>query len=295
MDTAPAPKTLNLSWSRLRVHSECAAKGGLLAAGHKPRTTDIRNFFPGTVTDRCMRQWLELETPVKGWMYRHVDKIMAAEEQIAKDTGDGMVKWRSAADKAEVRELCHAAVEKLEDDLDVLLGISWKPPEQQCGWDPAPRFKVPCTIPYQGGKVQINLVGEIDLLIDRPEGWVTPAGLEVFDLKTTRDNQYWRKTLGQLLFYEIAVWCMKKQWPVRSGLLQPLCDDTAPVWNFTLEQRTQMLARIVATATEILDGRLDPKPSKAMCGQCEVRASCPVKGGGRGRVQTWGAAVVSGA
>lgn len=276
-------KPLRLSWSRLRLHSECPAKGGLVAAGHKSPVTDVRNFFPGTVADRCMRQWLSLEQQEKGWMGRHVDEIMVTEEQAARDTGDGVVRWKNASDRAGVRDMCHAAVEQLEDDLDALLGLSWKPPEQRCGWDPAPRFEVPCTIPYGGDRVRIFLVGEIDLLVARPDGWSLPPGIEVWDLKTTRDNQYWRKTIGQLVFYEIAVWCMKRQWPVQSGLLQPLCTETAPRWNFTADHRTQMLQRIVSTAGDILAGRLDPRPEKARCAYCEVRHTCPVKGGGRGR------------
>lgn len=277
-------KPLRLSWSRLRLHSECPAKGGLIAAGNKSPVTDIRNFFPGTVADRCMRQWLSLETQEKGWMGRNVDVIMSFEEQEAKDTKDGVVRWRNAADKAEVRDMCHTAVEQLEDDLISLLGLGWKPPEQQCSWDPAPRFEVPCTIPYGSGKVRILLVGEIDLVVMRPAGWTSiPAGLEIWDLKTTRDNQYWRKTIGQLVFYEIAMWCKRKEWANRSGLLQPLCDDTAPSWSFTIDHRTQMLQRIVQTAGDILAGRLDPKPAKSKCGMCEVRHACPLKGGGRGR------------
>lgn len=276
-------KPLRLSWSRLRLHGECAAKGSLIAAGHKSPVTDVRNFFPGTVTDRCMRQWLSLDQQEMGWMGRHVDEIMSAEEVTAKETGDGVVKWRSAADKAEVRDMCHTAVGVLESSLDALLGLSWKPPEQRCDWDPAPRFEVPCTIPYGSTKVRIFLVGEIDLVVIRPDGFTAPAGLEIWDLKTTRDNSYWRKTLGQLMFYEIAMWCKRKQWATRSGLLQPLCDDPEPNWSFTMDHRTQMLQRIVSVAGDILAGRVDPKPSQSLCGRCEVRHACPLKGGGRGR------------
>jgi PD-(D/E)XK nuclease superfamily len=153
---------------------------------------------------------------------------------------------------------------------------------------------VPITIPHPAGhKEKIFLVGEIDLIIRRPALESENLGLgevstgkviEVFDLKTTRDDQYWRKTLGQLIFYEIAVWGMTRQWPVLSGLLQPLCQETQPVWRFTMEHRTQMLQRIVVTAGDIWAGRLDPNPDKHLCGYCSVRHACPLKGGGRGRV-----------
>jgi hypothetical protein len=86
------------------------------------------------------------------------------------------------------------------------------------------------------------------------------------------------------VFYEIAMWVMKKEWPERSGLLQPLCTETAPSWQFTMDHRTQMLGRIVSACADIWTGRLDPKPEKSRCSYCEVKAACPVKGPRRGRV-----------
>lgn len=288
-------RTLRLSWSRLRLHEECPAKGRLISEGHKSPITDIRNFFPGTVADRCMRQWLASDEPQRGWMAAQVDSIMDAEEEKARQSGDGVVKWKHSTDREEVRALCKQAVYQLEQDLWTQLHL-WQPPAYD--WDPAPRFEVPITIPHPAGhKEKIYLVGEIDLLVRRPfdernhydmyqfHGKERPETvIEVWDLKTTRDNQYWRKTLGQLVFYEIAVWGMTRQWPVVSGLLQPLCDETTPMWQFSMDHRTQMLQRIVATASDIWTGRLDPKPEKHLCGHCEVRHSCPLKGGGRGRV-----------
>lgn len=295
MTPTSTAKPLRLSWSRVRLHTECPAKGHLIAGGHKSPVSNYRNFFPGTVADRCMRQWLSQDDPQRGWMAGQVARIMEQEEKAAKDNGDGVVKWKHSDDRAEVQAMCEQAVERLEDDLWTTLHL-WQPPSYD--WDPAPRFEVPVTIPHPaGGKEKIYLVGEIDLLVRRPfnEGdaydryYASSQGysetvVEVWDLKTTRDNQYWRKTLGQLVFYEIAVWAMTKQWPVRSGLLQPLCNETMPNWQFTMDHRTQMLARIVSVANDIWAGRLDPKPEKGKCGNCEVRHACPAKGGsGRGR------------
>jgi len=88
------------------------------------------------------------------------------------------------------------------------------------------------------------------------------------------------------------VWAMKKgRWPVCSGLLQPLCDETMPSWQFTADHRTQMFQRIVAVANDILDGRVDPTPTPAKCRYCDVKHACPVKGRGpkSGRVAVGGA------
>lgn len=303
METTTA-RPLRLSWSRLRLHTECPAKGALIAAGKKSPVSDYRNFFPGTVTDRCMRQWLQSsDSPERGWMRAQVDRVMDEEERNARESGDGIVKWKHASDRQEVREMCLQAVHQLEEDLWTELHL-WKPPAFD--WDAAPRFEVPITIPHpKGHREKIFLVGEIDLLIRRPfnekssydlyqfPGERPETVVEVWDLKTTRDNQYWRKTLGQLIFYEIAVWGMTRQWPVCSGLFQPLCDETTPMWQFTMDHRTQMLQRIVSVAGDIWAGRLDPKPEKSRCGMCEVRHACPLKGSGRGRVSL--SAPVSGA
>jgi hypothetical protein len=286
---------LKLSWSRIRLHTECPAKGHLTSQGRRSPVSDHRVFFPGTVTDRCMRQWLQLEVQERGWMAAQVDRIMDAEEEASQANGDGVVRWKTTTDRAEVRELCKAAVVQLEADLWTRLHL-WEPPFHD--WDPAPRFEVPISIPHPDGhKVEILLHGEIDLLVRRPlhpgeaqAGGTDENGMvvEVWDLKTTKDNQYWRKTLGQLVFYEIAVWGMTKgKWPARSGLLQPLCDETMPSWQFTADHRLEMFNRIVAVAGDILRGRLDPTPSTSKCQYCDVRHACPAKGGGRGRVQTF--------
>lgn len=288
-------KPLRLSWSRVRLHSECPAKGHLIAGKHKSPVSDYRVFFPGTVADRCMRKWLSLEAQEPGWMASQVAVIMDQEELAAKDSGDGVVRWKHTADRLEVQQMCVQAVTRLENDLFALLRIG-QPSELM--WDPARRFEVPVTIPHPAGrKEKIYLVGEIDLLAGTPVADpVVPGALNwagasvgVWDLKTTRDEQYWRKTLGQLVFYEIAMWAMTKRWPVRSGLLQPLCKETMPSWQFTMDHRTQMLTRIVTVAQDIWAGRVDPKPEKGKCGNCEVRHACPAKGGaGRGRVTIGG-------
>lgn len=265
---------LRLSWSRIRLHEECPEKGKHIAAGRRSKVADYRTFFPGTVTDRCMRRWLEQEHPEPGWMAAQVARVMDEEEAASRDNGDGIVKWRHASDRAEVRASCIKAVTRLEADLRVLLNLDGEPHD----WQPAPRFEVPIALPRPDGtKVQILLTGEIDLLVR------TPVGLEVWDLKTTRDDQYWRKCLGQLLFYEIAMWGQGHGWAVRSGLLQPLCAETMPEFRFTADDRLAMFQRIQKVAFDILDGRLDPKPQPG-CKYCDVRHACSVKGGGRGRV-----------
>lgn len=276
-DTAVAP--LRLSWSRLRTHAECHAKGQLLR-DHKSPTADIRNYFHGNVVDLAMRNWLRQSPPEPGWMAKHISQLMDQSEAQAKESGDGLVKWRHSKDKAEVLEFCRDLVVRLEDILTWLC----LPYE----WEEAVRFSTPVTIPGPDGQPrQILLVGEMDLLIR------DPRGVHIWDLKGTKDNTYYRKVTGQLAFYEVAWRAGSGEWPVRSGLIQPMCDQ--PVISFDFGQnndaaRNQLMGRIIGTANDIWAGRLDPKADSDGCGWCPVRHACPKfkVPGGSGRAQLLG-------
>lgn len=51
---------MRISWSQLRTHEECKQRGFLQRTGHKSVLDNQRVFFPGTVTDRVVRDWLQL-------------------------------------------------------------------------------------------------------------------------------------------------------------------------------------------------------------------------------------------
>lgn len=261
---------LRISWTSLRTHSECAAKSYLISEGHRSPVKDIRSYFHGTVTDICQRRWLEQEPPQPGWMSAQVDTIFAESEKGARESGDGIVKWRRAGDKAETLEFCREAVRRLEPLLEkVCLPYDWQP---------AVRFSVPLELPGPDGPVLVELAGEIDLLVEYPDG-VMP-----WDLKATRDNQYWRKVKGQLVFYCIALAAMQKKWPKAAGLIQPMCDEPLPVWQFSEQDYREMFARITSFAGDRLAGRVQPKQDNTGCRYCEVRGVCPKFPKGRGRV-----------
>ncbi len=204
-------------------------------------------------------------------MAAQVDVLLDETEATAKETGDGVVKWRGPSDKAAVREFCHELVTRLEPILFKLC-IPYD-------WHEAYRFSVPVTIPYlDGSPREILLVGEIDLLT-RPDKWA------VWDLKGTKDDQYWRKVAGQLLFYEIS-WAAKTgEWPQVSGLIQPMCKEPVLTFNFTADHRREMMTRICGVAKDIWSGALVPKDDSAGCDRCPVRHACPKYkvAGGRGR------------
>lgn len=239
----------------------------------KSPISDIRVFFRGSVVDLAMRRWLEQDDPRPGWMAAHVDELLDKAEVDARETGDGVVKWRGPADKSQTRIWCRELVTRLEPILFELA----LPYEIQ----PASRFEVPLTIPGpDGAPRKIALRGEMDLITRKPRTTATA----VWDLKGTEDTSYWRKVTGQLLFYEIAMRLMTGEWPKVSGLIQPMCPDPVLTFRFSEDDRMQMLQTICRVAEDIWRGELPPKLDNAGCSQCAVRAACPKFAHSRGRV-----------
>jgi hypothetical protein len=255
-------QALRISWSRIRNHDECPAKGDLLRR-HKSPVQDVRNFFHGNVVDLAMRRWLSQEEPEPGWMAAQVDAIFEESAQIAKDTGDGIVRWKSLTDKGETLDFCRELVGRLEPIL-----LRYAIPFE---WQPAVRFSVPIMVPYLDGSMrEVLLIGEMDLMVRDCEGRIA-----VWDLKATRDNNYYRKVLGQLAFYAIAVKVLKGQFPAMSGLIQPMCDTRVLPVTVNRDAVAQMAGRITKTAQDIWAGRLAPKADNAGCAYCPVKHACP--------------------
>jgi hypothetical protein len=252
---------MRLSWSRLRLHGECPAKGALMRSAKSPYT-DIRNYFHGNVVDRLMRYWLDLDDPPPGWMREHLDEQFEGSIAEAKETGDGIVKWRSRTDKGEVWEFCRQLVEKLEP----LLAEHVLPYD----YHPAQRFEVPVEVHgLRGEPREILLIGERDLMVRKPSGY------SIWDLKATRDNEYYRKVLGQLTFYSWSGRLEFGEFPEITGLIQPMCDEPWLPVEVTRDALVQMAARIESAAKDMWAGRLAPKADNAGCGWCPVQTACP--------------------
>ena len=232
-------------------------------------------MFQGTVVDRCMREWLTSETQEPGAMAAMVGQIMDREEQAATDTGDGQVRWKGTGARNEARANCIECVTALEP----LLLERVVPHEYQVAY----RFEAPMSVPHpDGSQRQIFLVGELDLLVreggqqDGPGVRVPGTGqLKIFDLKMTRDKDYWRKTMMQLPFYEVAVRLLYGSWPVESGLIQPLCEQQYMPFTFGGEERQEILQRVARMAEAIWLEKHSPKAGTAGCDRCYVKHACP--------------------
>lgn len=252
-------KPLRVSWSAIRVHGECHQKSFLMRTGKRPTVSNIRNFLHGSVVDKIMRDWLDNPLRQPGGMLDALDQAMNDVEEDAKQEG-GIVRWRNAADRAELRQFCADLVTRLEP----ILRTHVLPYPFEAGkW-----FKVPINIPgLDGTPTEIVLTGEMDLIVfnDGPVIW---------DLKGTADDQYWRKVLGQLCFYDLAVAASSGQKSRFTGLIQPMCKE--PLLTFEIDDlmRAQMLTRIIAYAHDVWRNEQTCKDGTAGCNYCDVRHAC---------------------
>ena len=278
---------LKISWTKIRTHEECHQKAKLVAEGKKASAADVRIFFPGNVVDQAMRRWLEMKDPPRFWMSDRVNEIMYELEEKVKAEKQGVVRWKDAGDRDEVRLFCVNCALRLEE----LLRQFALPYEYQ----PAFRFSTPMAIPglEAGSTVKVLLVGEMDLLVKEKDpplpditedvtGVIYPWNpalarprIHIWDLKATANPDYWRKTVAQLVFYDIVVWCMTGTTAVEAGLLQPMVEG-APYISFVPsdQDRTEMLTRIVNVAHEIMRGDDSPKEGTAGCSWCETKHAC---------------------
>jgi PD-(D/E)XK nuclease superfamily len=277
-DAGCEDREIGVSWSRLREHAECHMKASLKADGKRSKVSDIRVFFPGTVADRVMRRWLTQVLHERGEMAAMVDEVMDAEEALARESGDGIVRWRGPSDRAEVRAFCLELAEKLEP----ILAEHVLPYE----WEPAWRFRIPLVVQYLDGSPQrVWLVGELDLLVNAGAAGSAGTFRYVWDLKATRDDSYWRKNVGQLLFYALAVRLDRGAWPDGCGLIQPMCRNPVLQFAFTDADYRKLLSAVSSYCLDVWSKDRQMTDDLHVCSRCDVPHACPryAVPGGRGR------------
>lgn len=253
-------KPLRVSWSSIRTHEECHQKSWLLRSGKRAKVNNIRNFFHGMVVDKIMRDWLDNPLHTAGDMQRLVGQVMDEQEAVERSTGN-IVRWRNAADRDEVRAFCVELVSKLEP----ILREHVLPYRYEHGkW-----FKIPLQIPNRITRDmrEILLTGEMDLLVHND-------GPVVWDLKGTADDSYWRKVLGQLTFYDLAIFASTGEKTRFTGLIQPMCKEPVLAFEVTDQARREMMARIVRYAHDVWAEEKSCKDGTSGCNWCDVRHAC---------------------
>lgn len=263
-------ETLWISWSRLRAHMECHQKGYLQRSG-KGKMANQRVFFPGTVTDRVVRDWL-LKEPEQnpGLMPSMVEEIVKRETSIIEEEGKRLI-WKDKGDRDFVIRECITAVTKIEPALNKYV----LPFDYNVDF----RFKAPLLAPHpNGGKQQIMLNGAMDIIVRDSQGRYA-----IWDVKHTVDNNYWKKTRGQLSFYDLCTLIMFGQPTVLAGLLQPLCAEPVKPLPLTTQDRDSLMQHVLSYTNDILREDFTPTDDTNECHWCDVKHACskfkPVKAG----------------
>ncbi len=249
---------IKISWSSLQRWELCHQKNFLIRTGHAAPGKDVRNFLAGTVVDLVQKEWLD--NPV-GNMSSLVDAQF--EKAIAQAEARDTIKWRSKNDKKHIYDVCTGAAILLQPILEARV--------LPYDYEPGKRFYETVKIKRPDGEVEeIILRGEFDLLVRDP----ADGRFIVWDLKTTADNDYWKKSLGQLVFYDLVILNMFGQPPKKCGFIQPICDEQVKEFDFTNDDRAQMWARISAMAQGEWAENHAPKKDNAGCSFCEVQHAC---------------------
>lgn len=252
---------------------ECRQKGMLQRAGKTASLTNQRVFFPGTVTDRVVRDWLSAEPEKNPNMMPHmVEEIMKREEGLIKE-GGGKLIWKDRDDMRSVLQDCVEAVTKIEPALNKYV--------LPFNYDVDFGFKAPMKVPHPSGVPQtIILNGYMDIIVKDADGRVA-----VWDVKHTKDNSYWKKTRGQLSFYDLASLLLFNEPTSMVGLLQPLCKE--PVKRFQLDQddRDMLVNHVLRMTQDVFKGDFTPTEDLNQCTFCSVRHACtrwaPVRDGSK--------------
>jgi hypothetical protein len=251
-----------ISWSSLRAHTECKQKGYLQRTGKRAKMADQRIFFPGTVTDRVVRDWLAADpenTP--GLMPEMVREMVDREEAKIIEKGGKLI-WKDSGDRDSIIVDCVEAVTKIEPALNELV--------LPYDYDVDFNFRAPLQAPHPAGTMEtILLIGFMDIIVKRAEDiWA------VYDVKHTKNNDYWKKTRGQLSFYDLSVDVMFGAPTVEVGLLQPLCNETKKLFTLEDKDRTKLETDVLSMASDIWKGDFEPNAPRSECYYCDVRHAC---------------------
>jgi hypothetical protein len=257
--------TLWLSWSRLRSHEECKQKGYLERGHKKAPLSNERVFFPGNVTDRVVRDLLQMPD-AKDHVDSMADMVKAQMNTLQEEIADrkAVMTFKDANDARQVEADCIEAVQKIAPALKELV----LPFDVMADY----RFKAPVKMPHPNGGTELVMInGAMDILVHDPDADVW----SIYDVKHTRDGQYWRKTQGQLGFYDLAVKIAHNGVVKHAALLQPLVEGM-PVKTVPLEEdsRRLMLQRINRMAQEVWRGENAPRTDSKYCQFCTVKHAC---------------------
>lgn len=253
---------IRISWSGLKRWELCRQKHLRVMQGRSKDEADARIYLPGTVADLVMRRWLE-GIPEPGQMVEMVDTIF---DQVVSDPEESRIKWRGhpGKDRELVREQVRATVTKLEPIL-LKLVVPYR-------YQPEMSFETTIGVPWTDNQLLgVQLIGRIDIVVQDDADQ-----FHLYDLKATEDEQYYRKILGQPVFYDIAFgnWIGDQSQPKTFGLIFPKLKEQLVLVSIKEDDRRFMLSRVVKMAHGVWREEYAPKPDNEGCDRCEVQHVC---------------------
>lgn len=133
------------------------------------------------------------------------------------------------------------------------------------------RFKAPLRVEDpRGGFVDVLLIGAMDILVYMPER----DAFAIYDVKHTKDNGYWRKTMGQLNFYDLVVELTEGQASKALALFQPLATPTIKPIALTENMKTELLQQINGFVIDVVRDDLPPNQDSRSCRYCDFKHAC---------------------
>lgn len=255
---------ISVSWSKLKTWSHCHQKAWLQSSHKKSPSFNTRVFIRGTVTDRILRDWIQNPDREANVMPGMVDEFVELCQQEQKDQGTGIVRWKHANDKDEVIVWCKELLRRVEPIMQELVTPYFPNVEAD------KRLSAIITIPgLQGEPRKVKLIGILDLLIDHPDL------LAVYDLKATENENYYRQTIMQLVFYHMMVAATYGKVPSKTALIQPMCKEQIKSLVITDKHVLDLTKHIMDYAHSVWRDEHDPKESDAGCMTfCDVRHAC---------------------
>lgn len=228
---------------------------------------DQRNFLPGNVTDNSMRRWLESENPKETSLVPYGKILLDEYAEKQKDE----IRWKGSKEK-DLRKI----TQDVEEALSVL--EPWlRENVLPYPYEPEARGTARMLVADLDGTLRcVDLFYAVDVAVR------LPTGFKLYDLKTTRNENYVAgKTLGQLTFYQLA-WMVK--FKLRQDEFEGLAFITPLTSNLITEvipeaaEIQKMASRIMKYAQSAWNNISPTKPEiDSDCHyRCEVKNSCPL-------------------
>jgi hypothetical protein len=255
---------LKVSWSRLKTWEHCKQKAWLQSTGHRNPSGDVRVFFRGTVTDRILREWLQDDNRDSWSMADRVEEFVSLCQQEQLESGSGIVRWKSGTDKQESIEWCKTLLDNSVPLLNSLV-VPYLPDVEA-----DKHLKTDIIIPgLDGTPRKIQMIGILDIFIDAPEL------LAIYDLKATENENYYKTTIAQLVFYHVMVKGKYRRAPSKTALIQPMCQEKIKPLEITEQHELNLMHKIIDYAHSIWRNDVSPKESDSGClNYCDVSHAC---------------------